>query len=46
MIFKKMEYDMKVYQINSSPYDANAFLVVTEKPVLVDEALDYPYISL
>jgi hydroxyacylglutathione hydrolase len=39
-----MEYDMKVYQINSSPYEANAFLVVTKKPVLVDVGMNASYI--
>lgn len=35
---------MKIYQINSSPYDANAFLVAAEKPVLVDVGMNASYI--
>jgi hydroxyacylglutathione hydrolase len=35
---------MKVYQINSSPYDANAFLVAAEKPLLIDVGMNASYI--
>ena len=35
---------MKIYQISSSPYDSNAFLVSAEKPVLVDVGMNASYI--
>jgi hydroxyacylglutathione hydrolase len=35
---------MEVYQINSSPYDANAYLIISPEPVLIDVGMNARYV--